>query len=97
MTAIRPITVSSPSCWRLRQLLADDCRGPTATPTQSATAIPTPIHICRSASRRPSLTRKAAMMPTISEASTPSRRVMTKVGIIPGGLLAAQWALGRPN
>ena len=56
--------------------------------TQSATAIATPAHICPIASRRPSLTRKAATMPTISDASTPSRRAMTKVGII---------TLGSPN
>jgi hypothetical protein len=49
---------------------------------QRTTAAPTPIQTWRIASRRPSLARKAAMMPMISEASTPSRRAITRVGII---------------
>ena len=59
-------------------------RSATATATQIATARPTPSHIDPSASRRPCFTRNAATMPTISDASTPSRRVMTRVGIIVG-------------
>ncbi len=98
-TANREITVSSISCWRcgsswLRTL------SPTPMPTQIATAIATPAHICRSASRRPSWVRKAAMMPTISAASTPSRSPITNVG---STCLCCSFApvrhpyLGRPN
>ena len=78
---ITAITLSSPSCC----FCGSSCpirSSAMPTPAQSAAAIATPIHICRVASLRPSLARKAAMMPTIRAASTPSRRVMTNVGII---------------
>ena len=61
----------------LGQLVVDD-PSTTATATHSATASPTPTHIQRSASRRPWRRRKAAMIPTMSAASRPSRRAMTK-------------------
>ena len=50
--------------------------------THIATARPTPIHTQRSALVRPWVPRKAAMIPMMREASTPSRRPITKVGSI---------------
>ena len=52
----------------------------TATPMQIATAAAVPIHTWRSASWRPCWPRKAAMIPTISAASRPSRKPITNVG-----------------
>jgi len=78
-TATTPMIVSSPSCC-LCGSSSPTILSATPTAAQRIRANPTPIHICRSASRRPSFTRKAAMTPTMSDASTPSRRVITKVG-----------------
>ncbi len=55
----------------------------TATPTHSAIAMATPSHIERIALRSPRWIRKAAMMPTIRAASTPSRSPITNVGSMP--------------
>ena len=61
-------------------------------PMQRATAIADPDPHLPHRVLRPSLTRKAAMMPTISEASTPSRRAMTKVGINATPFLCSTWS-----
>ena len=63
-----------------KRLLRPDSR-PTPTAIDSATAIATPSHI--GTRLFPFLRRKAAMMPTISAASSPSRRPMTKVASMP--------------
>ena len=78
-TAANPTTVSSPSCWRCGSASSSSSKA-TPTTTQIATAATTPIHIGRSASRRPSWRRNVSMIPTMSAASTPSRRPMMKVG-----------------
>ncbi len=52
----------------------------TATPVQMTTAAAVPIQTRRSASRRPCWPRNAAMIPTISAASSPSRSPITNVG-----------------
>ena len=80
-TAAIPTTVSSPSCWRCGSSWSSSSSAIPAA-TQIATAAPTPSHIGRSASRRPSWRRKPAMMATMRAASTPSRRLMTNVGSI---------------
>ena len=77
-TATSATIDSSPSCARCGSR-SSTTRSTTATPTQRTTASPTPAHIARSPSVRPVRRRKAAMMPTISEASSPSRSAMTKV------------------
>src|SRR4051794_21543786 len=70
---------------------------------QIPAAMATPVHTHRNASRRPCAPRNAAMIPTISAASTPSRRPMTKVGSISspvpvaGGMRAIACPLGNPN
>ncbi len=76
-TAIRPTIASNASCWRCGRF-SSISSSTTATPRQSATASATPAHIQRSASERPCWRRKVAMIPTISAASTPSRRPITK-------------------
>ncbi len=78
-TATSAITVSSCSCSRWGRFSSATC-SPHAAPPQSSTAMTTPSHIHRSESRRPCCDRNAAMIPTISAASRPSRRPMTKVG-----------------
>ena len=78
-TAARLTTVSRPSCWRCGRF-SSVMRSTIATATQSATAAATPVHIQRIASRRPCWPRNVAMMPTINDASSPSRRPITKVG-----------------
>ena len=79
-TAISATTVSRPSCSALRELLVQ--RSGARSPRRGRSR-PRPrrrAHIQRSASRRPSCIRNAAMMPTISDASSPSRSPITKVG-----------------
>ena len=78
-TATVATTVSSCSCWRCGSAWSSTCR-PTARAMQRATARATPAHIARSAVRLPCWRRKAPMMPTINEASTPSRNPITNVG-----------------
>ncbi len=82
-TATRAITVSSCSCSRWGRF-SDAIRSPIPTPSARSTPRATPAHTHRMASRRPSCTRNAAMMPTMSAASSPSRRPITKVGNIRG-------------
>ena len=72
--------------------------------THRPIAMPTPTHIGPRARRSPRWIRNAAMIPTISEASRPSRRPMTKVGIIlPSRPFPAiqpndsEWLLGLPK
>ena len=77
-TATSATIVSSPSCARCGSW-SSTTRRTTATPTHRTAASATPAHIARSPSVRPERRRKAAMMPTISDASRPSRRAMTKV------------------
>ena len=76
--------VSSCSCSRWGRFSSATWRPQAAAP-HSSTAIRTPSHIHRRASRRPCCVRNAAMIPTISAASRPSRRPMTKVGSTPLG------------
>ena len=64
----------------LGQVLLGDVERPRGARAEQRPRRPTPSHIQRSASRRPCWRRNAAMMPTISAASRPSRRPMTKVG-----------------
>ena len=61
-TAMAPTTVSSPSCWRWGR--SDEITW-SATPMamQMATAMTTPIHTWRRASRRPCWARNPATMP----------------------------------
>ena len=77
--AAMPTTVSSPSCRRCGSS-SSSTSSSTPTAAQITMAAPTPTHIGRRASRRPSWRRKLAMMPTMSAASTPSRRPITKLG-----------------
>ena len=78
-TATRPITVSSCSCSRCGSC-SEANRRAAAAPMHSTIAASTPIHTPFMASRRFSCSRNAAMMPTMREASRPSRRPMTNVG-----------------
>ena len=68
---------------------------------QITTAAAVPIQTCRRASRRPSWPRKAAMIPTISAASRPSRSPITNVGSTRGPpyQLVIGWLvrLSKPN
>ncbi len=77
-TATTPMIVSSPSCcWRGSSSPATWSAMPAAAHTAAAPR--TPTHTQRSASRRCCEARNAAMMPTMRDASSPSRRPMTKV------------------
>ena len=78
-TATAATTVSSPSCCCWGSSRSRTCSA-TAAATHSVTAAPTPSHIRRSASDRPSRRRNAATIPTMSDASRPSRNPITKVG-----------------
>ena len=64
----------------LGQVLLGDVQRPRRPRRRAAPRPATPSHIHRSASRRPCWRRNAATIPTISAASRPSRRPMTKVG-----------------
>jgi len=80
-TAIAATTHSSISCCRWGNPELTAC-SPTPTARHTATAAPTPAQTARSASGRLLCLRNAAMIPTISEASRPSRRPMTNVASI---------------
>ena len=80
-TATSPMIVSRPSCCFCgSEVLMRSSAIP--TPRQITIAATTPIHIHRSASRRSARARNAATMPTMRDASIPSRRPITKVGIM---------------
>src|SRR4051812_44440913 len=100
-TATRPITVSIPSCCRWGRLRSTRSRA-TPTPMLSRTAAPTPHHMGRKDA--PLRRRNVAMIETMSAASRPSRRPITKVGSIgvrfPEGVPRAvrcHTILGKPN
>ncbi len=78
-TATAPMTVSMPSCSACGRACSTSC-SPKPTAMLRATAAPTPIHIGVSGARL--RRRNAAMMPTMSVASRPSRRPMTRVAIM---------------
>ena len=78
-TASSARIVSSPSCclWGSERLTTSRI---TATARHSPIARATPYHMGRSDRRSPRWIRNAAMIPTMSEASRPSRSPMMNVG-----------------
>ena len=77
-TATSATIVSSPSCARCGSW-SSTTRARRRRRRTGRWPAPTPTHIARSASVRPVRRRNAAMIPTISDASRPSRRPMTNV------------------
>ena len=79
-TAAAPTIVSRPSCCALRELLVGELQRHAGGDAQGDRGGDAEPHRPQRVARGPPCAGSAAMMPTISAASTPSRRPITNVG-----------------